>query len=82
MTNKDLFKGLSTYKIKQVGGNHYQELLRFNLQSLFLRKRIAFCREGNAIKYICRHQSKEWKEQDIREDNTLFRNDIERDTKK
>jgi len=53
MTNKDFFE-------KQVGGKHYT---KFNIQPAdFINKNnLLFC-EGNVIKYVCRHQNKNGKE--------------------
>jgi len=63
MTHKDIFKG-STYKSlqEQVGGKHYSSL-KIQPAEFINENRLLFA-EGNAIKYICRHQSK-GKEQDI-----------------
>ena len=54
MSNKTFFK--------QVGGAHYK---KYNIQpSLFINKNKILFAEGNAIKYICRHQDK-GKKQDL-----------------
>ena len=48
MSNKVFFK--------QVGGSHYK---KYKIQpSLFINKNKILFAEGNAIKYICRHQDK------------------------
>ena len=48
---------------KQVQGNHYQD---FKIQPAeFVNQNKLLFAEGNAIKYICRHQSK-GKEEDVR----------------
>ena len=52
MSNKVFFK--------QVGGAHYK---KYEIQpSLFINKNKILFAEGNAIKYICRHQDKGKKE--------------------
>ena len=52
MSNKSFFK--------QVGGAHYK---KYEIQpSLFINKNKILFAEGNAIKYICRHQDKGKKE--------------------
>ena len=64
MTNKDIFKE-STYDSleKQVGGKHYKN---FRIQPAhFINENKLLFAEGNAIKYICRHQTK-GKEEDIK----------------
>jgi len=54
MSNKSFFK--------QVGGAHYK---KYEIQpSLFINKNKILFAEGNAIKYICRHQDK-GKKQDL-----------------
>ena len=63
MTHKGMFKS-STYDSleKQVGGNHYSKM---KIQPAeFINENNLLFAEGNAIKYICRHQSK-GKENDI-----------------
>ena len=73
MTNKDIFKE-STYDSleKQVGGKHYKN---FRIQPAhFINENKLLFAEGNAIKYICRHQSKR-EGRRYQESNTLFRND-------
>ena len=52
MSNKTFFK--------QIGGAHYK---KYVVQpSLFINKNKILFAEGNAIKYICRHQDKGKKE--------------------
>ena len=52
MSNKAFFK--------QIGGAHYK---KYEIQpSLFINKNKILFAEGNAIKYICRHQDKGKKE--------------------
>jgi hypothetical protein len=54
MSNKSFFK--------QIGGAHYK---KYVIQpSLFINKNKILFAEGNAIKYICRHQDK-GKKQDL-----------------
>jgi hypothetical protein len=54
MSNKIYFK--------QIGGSHYK---RYKIQpSIFINENKILFAEGNAIKYICRHQDK-GKKQDI-----------------
>ena len=54
MSNKVFFK--------QIGGAHYK---KYEIQpSLFINKNKILFAEGNAIKYICRHQDK-GKKQDL-----------------
>jgi hypothetical protein len=54
MSNKTFFR--------QVGGAHYK---KYEIQpSLFINKNKILFAEGNAIKYICRHQDK-GKKQDL-----------------
>ena len=63
MTNKDMFKG-TTYNTleQQVGGKHYRNM-KIQPAEFINENKLLFA-EGNAIKYICRHQSK-GKRQDI-----------------
>lgn len=61
---------------KQVGGSHYQN---FTIQPAeFVNKNKLLFAEGNAIKYICRHQSK-GKEQDIKKAIHYLEMILERD---
>ena len=77
MTHKDIFKG-STYKSlqEQVGGKHYSSL-KIQPAEFINESRLLFA-EGNAIKYICRHQSK-GKEQDIKKAIHYLEMILERD---
>ena len=77
MTHKDIFKG-STYKSlqEQVGGKHYSSL-KIQPAEFINENRLLFA-EGNAIKYICRHQLK-GKEQDIKKAIHYLEMILERD---
>ena len=57
MTSKDIFKGVEYDSLeKQVGGKHYKNM---KIQPAeFINENKFLFAEGNAIKYICRHQSK------------------------
>ena len=46
---------MNVYK-KQIGGNHYLEM-KMQPSEFINRNKLQFA-EGNAIKYICRHQDK------------------------
>ena len=63
MTNKDMFKGVTYNSLeRQVNGKHYSS---FKIQPAeFINENKILFAEGNAIKYICRHQMK-GKEVDI-----------------
>ena len=41
---------------KQIGGNHYEKMKIQPLQFI-VENNLGFC-EGNIIKYVCRHESK------------------------
>ena len=77
MTHKDIVKG-STYKSlqEQVGGKHYSSM-KIQPAEFINENRLLFA-EGNAIKYICRHQSK-GKEQDIKKAIHYLEMILERD---
>ena len=77
MTNKEIFKG-SMYKSlqEQVGGKHYSSM-KIQPAELINENKLLFA-EGNAIKYICRHQSK-GKEQDIKKAIHYLEMILERD---
>ena len=77
MTHKDIFKG-STYKSlqEQVGAKHYYSM-KIQPEEFINENRLLFA-EGNAIKYICRHQSK-GKEQDIKKAIHYLEMILERD---
>ena len=57
MTDKDMFKGITYDSLeKQVGGKHYRNM---KIQPAeFINENKWLFAEGNAIKYICRLQSK------------------------
>ena len=77
MTHKDMFKE-STYDSleKQVGGKHYKN---FRIQPAhFINENKLLFAEGNAIKYICRHQTK-GKEEDIKKAIHYLEMILERD---
>ena len=57
MTDKDMFKGITYDSLeKQVGGKHYRNM-KIQPAEFINENKLLFA-EGNAIKYICRHQSK------------------------
>ena len=57
MTNKYIFKGVEYDSLeKQVGGKHYKNM-KIQPAEFINENKLLFA-EGNAIKYICRHQSK------------------------
>jgi|TARA_R100001460_G_scaffold67650_3_gene108080 hypothetical protein len=56
MTNKDFFKSLD----KQISGTHYKKL-KIQPAKFINENKILFA-EGCVIKYVCRHQSKNGKE--------------------
>jgi hypothetical protein len=65
MSNKVFFK--------QVGGSHYK---KYKIQpSRFINENKILFAEGNAIKYICRHQDKGGK-QDLIKSDSLHTNDF------
>ena len=57
MTDKEMFKGTTYDSLsKQVDGNHYNSM---KIQPAeFINENKILIAEGNAIKYICRHQKK------------------------
>ena len=64
MTNKEIFKKANYDSLdSQVGGKHYKSM-KIQPAEFINENRLLFA-EGNAIKYICRHQSK-GKEEDVR----------------
>ena len=68
---------MSAYK-KQIGGSHYKDMA---IQPAdFINKNKLLFAEGNAIKYICRHQSK-GKLQDIKKAMHYLEMNIKRDYK-
>jgi len=57
MTDKGMFKGTTYDSLsKQVDGNHYNSM-KIQPAEFINENKILFA-EGNAIKYICRHQKK------------------------
>ena len=57
MTDKDMFKAITYDSLeKQVGGKHYRNM-KIQPAEFINENKLLFA-EGNAIKYICRHQSK------------------------
>ena len=57
MTHKDMFKGTTyTSLSKQVDGSHYNHM-KIQPAEFINENNLEFA-EGNAIKYICRHQKK------------------------
>ena len=61
---------------KQVGGDHYKKMIIQPAE--FINKNKLLFAEGNAIKYICRHQSK-GKEEDVRKAIHYLEMILERD---
>lgn len=51
---------VSTAKARQVGGGHYKGM-KIQPIEFILENGLGFC-EGNAIKYLCRHRSKNGRE--------------------
>ena len=57
MTDKDMFKGITYESLdKQIGGKHYWNM-KIQPAEFINENKLLFA-EGNAIKYICRHQNK------------------------
>ena len=57
MTNKDMFKKTTYNSLEdQIGGKHYRKM-KIQPAEFINENKLLFA-EGNAIKYICRHQSK------------------------
>ena len=77
MTDSSIFKGTGYKSLdKQHGGKHYQS---FKIQPAeFINENKLLFAEGNAIKYICRHQSK-GKEEDIKKAIHYLEMILERD---
>ena len=77
MTNKEIFNG-PVYKSlqEQVGGKHYHSM-KIQPAEFINENKLLFA-EGNAIKYICRHQSK-GKEEDIKKAIHYLEMILERD---
>ena len=68
---------MSAYK-KQIGGSHYKDMVV--QPSEFINKNKLLFAEGNAIKYICRHTTKNGKE-DLEKAKHYIDMIIERDYK-
>ena len=77
MTNKDMFKGMTYDSLeKQGGGKHYKNM---KIQPAhFINENKLLFAEGNAIKYICRHNLK-GKEEDVRKAIHYLEMILERD---
>ena len=57
MTNKDMFKSTNYNSLEdQIGGKQYRTM-KIQPAEFINENKLLFA-EGNAIKYICRHQSK------------------------
>ena len=57
MTDKDMFKSSPYNSLEdQIGGKHYRSM-KIQPAEFINENKLLFA-EGNAIKYICRHQSK------------------------
>ena len=77
MTNKEIFKKATYDSLdKQVGGKHYQNM-KIQPAEFINENKLLFA-EGNAIKYICRHQSK-GNEEDVRKAIHYLEMVLERD---
>ena len=77
MTNKDMFKSTTYNSLEdQVGRKHYRKM-KIQPAEFINENKLLFA-EGNAIKYICRHQSK-GKAQDIEKAIHYLKMIIERD---
>ena len=77
MTNKDMFKKIEYDSLeKQVGGKHYQNM-KIQPAEFINENKLLFA-EGNAIKYICRHNLK-GKEEDVRKAIHYLEMILERD---
>ena len=79
MTNKEIFKKATYDSLdKQVGGKHYQNM-KIQPAEFINENKLLFA-EGNAIKYIIRHQDK-GKKQDLLKAIHFIEMIIERDYK-
>ena len=77
MTHKDIFKDMTYDTLnKQVDGDHYK-LMSIQPAHFINETKLLFA-EGNAIKYICRHQSK-GKEEDVKKAIHYLEMILERD---
>ena len=79
MTNKDMFKSTHYNSLEdQIGGKHYRSM-KIQPAEFINENKLLFA-EGNAIKYICRHQSK-GKAEDIEKAIHYLEMILERDYK-
>ena len=77
MTTKDMFKGITYGSLdKQIGGKHYRNM-KIQPAEFINENKLLFA-EGNAIKYICRHNIK-GKEEDVRKAIHYLEMILERD---
>jgi hypothetical protein len=77
MTNSEIFKKAAYDSLdKQVGGKHYKNM-KIQPAEFINENKLLFA-EGNAIKYICRHQSK-GKEEDVKKAIHYLEMILERD---
>ena len=77
MTHKNDFKGLNYDSLeKQVGGKHYKNM-KIQPAEFINENKLLFA-EGNAIKYICRHNLN-GKEEDVRKAIHYLEMILERD---
>ena len=77
MTDKDMFKTTNYNSLEdQIGGKHYRSM-KIQPAEFINENKLLFA-EGNAIKYICRHQSK-GKAQDIKKAIHYLEMILERD---
>jgi len=77
MTNKEIFKKATYDSLdKQVGGKHYKNM-KIQPAEFINENKLLFA-EGNAIKYICRHQFK-GKEEDVKKAIHYLEMILERD---
>ena len=77
MTDKNMFKSTTYNSLEdQVGGKHYRKM-KIQPAEFINENKLLFA-EGNAIKYICRHQSK-GKRQDIEKAIHYLERILERD---
>ena len=77
MTNSEIFKKAAYDSLdKQVGGKHYRSM-KIQPAEFINENKLLFA-EGNAIKYICRHQSK-GKEEDVKKAILYLEMILERD---
>ena len=78
MTNKDLFKGTTYNSLEETGRRKtLSQSMKIQPAEFINENKLLFA-EGNAIKYICRHQSK-GKEEDIKKAIHYLEMILERD---